>query len=402
MATKYIFVSGGVISGIGKGITTASIGTRLAARGYVVSPMKIDMYFNMDAGTLKPQEHGEVFVTDDGLETDQDLGNYERFLDVHLSRSNYLTNGMLYDTILRKERAFEYEGITVQPIPHITNEIMARVKLAGKAMKADIVLVELGGTVGDYENVLFLEASRIMKLKNPADVLQIHLGYLPIPGTLGEMKSKPIQQSVRALNSMGIQPDMIVGRASEPIDKKRREKISLFTNVQPDDVISNPDVASIYQVPLILDDQQVAERLLIKCGLELRDKDLSAWQKLHQQISSSVKPIKIGLIGKYFATGDFVLEDVYVSVIEALKHAAWFGGLKPELYWIDAEKVEQQGAGKLAEMDGIVVPGGFGSRGIEGMIEAVRFAREAKKPYLGLCYGMQMATIEFCSECGPS
>jgi CTP synthase len=395
MATKYIFVSGGVISGIGKGITTASLGALLQGAGYKVSLMKIDMYFNMDAGTLRPQEHGEVFVTADGLETDQDLGNYERFLDTDLTRDNYLTNGMLYDSVLKKERAFEYEGITVQPIPHITNEIQARVKAAGKALKADIVIVELGGTVGDYENVLFLEASRIMKLKNPADVFQIHLGYLPIPGSLGEMKSKPIQQSVRALNSMGIQPDMVIGRSPMPIDKKRREKIALFTNVEPEDVISNPDVESIYEVPLILQKQGVTERLLDKMGLPPTGKQSDKWQVFHSQIASAKKTIQIGLVGKYFATGDFVLEDVYVSVIEALKHAAWDAGRKPELYWIDSEKIEEQGPEKLSEMDGIVLPGGFGSRGVEGLISAVRFARENKIPYLGLCYGLQMATIEF-------
>ncbi len=395
MPTKYLFVTGGVISGIGKGITSASIGLLLKASGYTVSPMKIDMYFNMDAGTLRPQEHGEVFVTQDGLETDQDLGNYERFLGMDLDRANYLTNGMLYDTVLKKERAFEYQGITVQPIPHITNEIIDRVKAAGRRHKADVVIIELGGTVGDYENVLFLEASRIMKLKNPHDVFQLHLGYLPIPGTLGEMKSKPIQQSVRALNSMGIQPDMIVGRSTASIDKTRREKISLFTNVQAEDVISNPDVDSIYQVPLILDKQHVAERLLEKMGLPVKDKNLDDWVALNKTIAKAKKPVKIGLIGKYFATGDFVLEDVYVSVIEALKHAAWHHGLDPQLFWVDAEKIEQEGTDKLAEMDGICVPGGFGSRGIEGMIAAVKFARQHNKPYLGLCYGMQMATIEF-------
>ena len=343
MATKYLFVSGGVISGIGKGITSASIGTLLKAHGYKVTAMKIDMYFNMDAGTLRPQEHGEVFVTDDGLETDQDLGNYERFLDTHLSRASYLTNGMLYDAVLKKERALEYGGITVQPIPHITNEIIDRIKLSGKANKADIVLIELGGTVGDYENVLFLEASRIMKLRNPQDVFQIHLGYLPIPVSLGEMKSKPIQQSVRTLNSMGIQPDMIVGRSAKPIDKTRREKISLFTNVQPEDVISARDVDTIYQVPLLLDKQKVAERLLEKCGLPLGNKDLSRWEDLNNRISQASRPVKIALVGKYFSTGDFVLEDVYVSVIEALKHASWKNHVMPELYWVDSETIEEQG-----------------------------------------------------------
>ncbi len=395
MATKYLFVSGGVISGIGKGITSASIGTLLKAYGYKVAAMKIDMYFNIDAGTLRPQEHGEVFVTNDGLETDQDLGNYERFLDTHLTQASYLTNGMLYDAVLKKERALEYGGITVQPIPHITNEIIDRIKQAGKENKADIVIIELGGTVGDYENVLFLEASRIMKLRNPQDVFQIHLGYLPIPGSLGEMKSKPIQQSVRMLNSMGIQPDMIVGRSVKPIDKTRREKISLFTNVQPQDVISARDVDTIYQVPLILDRQQVAERLLEKCGLPIGHKDLSRWQDLNDRINQAVKPVKIALVGKYFSTGDFVLEDVYVSVIEALKHASWKNHVLPELYWVDSETIEEQGPEQLAEMDAIVVPGGFGTRGVEGILSAIRYAREQQIPYLGLCYGMQLASIEY-------
>ena len=395
MATKYLFVTGGVISGIGKGITSASIGMLLKSYGYNVTAMKIDMYFNMDAGTLRPQEHGEVFVTDDGLETDQDLGNYERFLDTHLTRSNYLTNGMLYDAVLKKERALEYGGITVQPIPHITNEIIERIKNAGKVNKADIVLIELGGTVGDYENVLFLEASRIMKLRSPQDVLQIHLGYLPVPGSLGEMKSKPIQQSVRALNSMGIQPDMIVGRSNKPMDNTRREKISLFTNVQPEDVISAKDVPSIYEVPLILDKQQVAERLLEKCGLPIKNKDISDWQDLNNRIKLAAKPIKIALIGKYFNTGDYVLEDVYVSVIEALKHASWQHSLDPQLFWVDAETIEEQGPDQLDEIDAIVVPGGFGSRGVEGILQAIQFARQNNIPFLGLCYGMQLASIEF-------
>jgi CTP synthase len=395
MGTKYVFVSGGVISGIGKGITTASIGLLLQSSGYKIAPMKIDMYFNMDAGTLRPQEHGEVFVTDDGLESDQDLGNYERFLSVPLSRANYLTNGLLYDTVLKKERAFEYAGVTVQPIPHITNEIIARVEAAGTSLEADIVLIELGGTVGDYENVLFFEASRIMKLRQPQDVFQIHLGYLPIPGTLGEMKSKPIQQSVRALNSMGIQPDMIVGRSTQPIDAARREKISLFCNVVPEDVISAPDVSSIYDVPLVLDEQGVAERLLEKFGLEVRIKDLHAWRALTTRVATVKDEVRIALVGKYFSSGDFVLEDVYVSVIEALKHAAWVVGRKPRLEWIDSLTIEQKGPTILDGFDGVVVPGGFGSRGTDGMISAIEYAREHNIPFLGICYGLQMATIEY-------
>src|SRR5690606_7644519 len=243
-------------------------------------------------------------------------------------------------------------------------------------------------------------ASRIMKLKSPNDVFQIHLGYLPIPGTLGEMKSKPIQQSVRTLNSMGIQPDLIVGRAPKPIDKTRRDKISQITNVVPEDVISIHDVDSNYQVPLVMDKQKVAERIMEKCGLPAENKDLSAWQDLNKRIESANRSAKIALVGKYFSTGDFVLEDVYVSVIEALKHASWSHGVQPELYWVDSETIEEQGPEQLAEMDGIVVPGGFGSRGVEGILRAIQFARENNIPYLGLCYGMQLASIEFARNVG--
>jgi CTP synthase len=255
--TKFIFVSGGVISGLGKGITAASIAAILKSKGYTVSPVKVDMYLNYDAGTIRPQEHGEVFVTDDGLESDQDLGHYERFLDTDLTRANYMTTGQVYSEVLRKERAFEYNGEDVEAIPHVTDEIIRRFKLAGK--KADFVIVELGGTVGEYQNAIFFEASRIMKLRNPRDVIQIHVAYLPIPGNLGEMKSKPVQQSVRTLNSMGIEPDFIIARAEHPVDDRRKERIALFCNVKKEDVISNPDMSSIYEVPLVLQSQKLGE-----------------------------------------------------------------------------------------------------------------------------------------------
>lgn len=394
---KFIFVSGGVISGIGKGITTASIGRLLQAKGYRVTAMKIDMYLNIDAGTIRPAEHGEVFVTEDGVETDQDLGNYERFLETNLARANYCTTGQVYAEVLRKERAFDYDGEDVEAIPHVTDEIIRRVEGALEENKAEIVLIELGGTVGEYQNALFFEAARIMKLRAPDDVVQVHVGYLPIPTKLGEMKSKPVQQSVKLLNSMGIQPDLIIGRADVEIDERRRERLALFCNVRPEDVISNPDVDSIYEIPLIFEGQKVAEKLLEKLHLPVRSQDLQAWRDLVRTIQAVTKPVKIAIVGKYFTSGDFLLSDVYISVIEALKHAAWGNKLKLELEWVDSLQFEKdpQRIQLLKMFDGIVVPGGFGSRGIDGILRTIQFVREEKIPYLGLCYGLQLAVIEF-------
>lgn len=391
--TKFIFVSGGVISGLGKGITASSIAAILQGKGYRVSPVKIDMYLNQDAGTIRPQEHGEVFVTEDGMETDQDLGHYERFLNTDLSRVNYITTGQVYAEVLKKERSFEYDGEDVEAIPHITDEIIRRIKLAGK--NADVVIVELGGTVGEYQNAIFFEASRIMKLRTPADVLQIHVAYLPIPGNLGEMKSKPVQQSVRLLNSLGIEPDFIVARAERDVDDKRKERIALFCNVDKEDVISNPDLSSIYEVPLVMQKQRFGEKILAKLGLPEGKHDLAPWKKLNQTIKSVKREVNIAVVGKYFSTGDYHLSDVYVSIIEALKAASWQNRVKPKLHWIDSEKIERAGTDVLKHMDGIVITPGFGKRGVEGLISAITFARLKKIPYLGLCYGMQMATIEF-------
>lgn len=390
---KYIFVSGGVISGLGKGITVASIATILKGKGYRVSPVKVDMYLNMDAGTIRPQEHGEVFVTEDGLETDQDLGNYERFLNTDLKRVNYITTGQVYSEVLRKERAFDYEGEDVEAIPHITDEIIKRIKIAGK--EADIVIIELGGTVGEYQNGIFFEASRLMKLRAPKDVIQIHVAYLPIPNNLGEMKSKPVQQSVRILNSMGIEPDFVVARAEHVVDDRRKERIALFCNVRKEDVISNPDLSSIYEVPLVMQQQKFGEKILEKLGLNPGKPDLKPWTDLVKIIKSVRKEVNIAVVGKYFSTGNYNLSDVYISIIEALKAASWANRVKPHLYWIDAEKIEKQGVVLLEKMDGILMTPGFGKRGVEGMISAVKYAREKNIPFLGLCYGMQMATIEF-------
>lgn len=395
--TKYIFVSGGVISGIGKGITTSSIAAILQSRGFKVSPVKIDMYLNVDAGTIRPQEHGEVFVTDDGIETDQDLGHYERFLSTTLSKDNYITTGQVYQEVIKKERAFEYDGEDVEAIPHVTDEIIRRIKLAGKSSNADIVLVELGGTVGEYQNALFFEATRIMQLKNPGTVSHIHVAYLPIPKSLGEMKSKPAQQSVKKLNEMGIQPDILVGRSERPIDERRKERLALFCNVQPEDVISNPDVDTIYKVPLILSDQNIAERVLKRLGLSSSKKDLKDWRQFVDSIEAAKDKLSIAIVGKYFGSGDYQLEDVYVSVIEAIKHGSWKNNVSVKLFWIDSEDFEKGKSVEsvLGKMDGIVVPGGFGDRGIEGVIKVIKYAREAKKPFLGLCYGLQLATVEF-------
>lgn len=393
-SSRFVFVSGGVISGLGKGITTASLAAILEDKGYRVSPVKVDMYLNIDAGTIRPIEHGEVFVTDDGLETDQDLGNYERFIGRPLHRVNYCTTGQVYAEVLRRERALEYHGEDVEAIPHVTDEIIRRFYAAGEG--ADIVIVELGGTVGEYQNGIFFEATRIMNMRNPESVIHVHVAYLPVPGNIGEMKTKPVQQSVRMLNSMGIQPDFIVGRSEKPMDDRRKERIALFCNVKMKEVISNPDVASIYEIPLILEEQRFGDMILEHFGLPSKASDLTPWKNLVAKIKNDLTPINIAVVGKYFGTGSYVLTDVYISVIEALKHAAWFCDRAPKLTWIDSEDIEKRGVSEVLQgFDGVIVPGGFGSRGIEGIISAIRFAREQKIPYLGLCYGMQLAVVEF-------
>jgi len=393
---KYIFVSGGVVSGLGKGITSSSIGAILESLGIKVTIVKIDMYLNVDAGTIRPQEHGEVFVTEDGLETDQDLGNYERFLGISLHKENYMTAGQVYKAVIDRERAFGYEGEDVEAVPHVTDEIIDRISKAGKVNGADVVITELGGTVGEYQNVLFFEASRILKLRKPKDVLQIHVTYLPLLRNIGELKSKPAQQSVQHLNAMGIQPDFIVARSELPIDQKRKEKLSLLCNTVQEDIISNPDLKSIYEVPLFLEEQKFGEKIVKKLGLKKKfgSPNLDNWKKLKKIREEGKKVLKIAMVGKYFVTGDYKLVDSYVSVVEALKQACWAQGFNPEFTWIDSSELEKKNI-NLKGFDGIVVPQGWGSRGVEGKLIAVRYARENKIPYLGLCFGMQMATIEF-------
>ncbi len=397
MKTKYIFISGGVISSLGKGITAASVAKLLQVQDYRVTNVKCEMYVNIDAGTIRPTEHGEVFVTEDGIETDQDIGSYERFLDTNLNTSNFLTTGQIYQAVIKKERNLEYEGEDVEVVPHIPEEIIRRFKKAGRRARAEFVIIELGGTVGEYQGVLFLEANRMMKRADPENVAHIHVSYLPLPKTVGEMKTKPVQYSVRTLNAAGIQPDFIVGRASLPLDKKRISKISLFCGVPEAHVIANPDLDSIYEVPLIFNQQKFAKKILKLFKLKPRQGDLNNWKKLVQTIKTVKGKVKIGIVGKYFKTGDFTLKDSYISVIEAVKHAAWACDCKPNIQWINSEKYEKDKK-KLKELKnygGIIVPGGYGSRGVRGKILAIQYVREQKIPYLGLCYGMQLATIEF-------
>lgn len=393
---KYIFISGGVVSGLGKGITSAAIGLVLKSKGYKVTNIKIDMYLNVDAGTIRPQEHGEVFVTQDGMETDQDLGNYERFTGESLKKYNYITTGQVYKAVIDRERAFGYEGEDVEAIPHVTDEIISRIKKAGELNKAEIVIVELGGTVGEYQNSLFFEASRILKLKRPKDVIQIHVTYLPYLKHLGELKSKPAQQSTHLLNAMGIQPDFIVTRSEKSIDNKRKEKLGVFCNLNEEDIIDNPDLDSVYILPEHFDKQKFGEKVLKKFGLKVKNNapGLKEWKKFVENKEKSKKVVKIAVVGKYFVTGDYKLTDSYVSVIEALKQAAWTQKLVPELHWINSCDFESDNT-CLDGYDGIVVPQGWGSRGVEGKIKAVKYARENNIPYLGLCFGMQMAVIEF-------
>lgn len=397
---KFIIVSGGVLSGLGKGITASSIGFLLKAKGYRVTIMKCDMYLNIDAGTMNPIEHGEVFVTHDGVETDQDLGHYERFLGENLSRENYLTNGQIYKEVLEKERSLFYDGACVEPYHHIPPEIIAKWEAAGKKHKAEVVIVELGGTVGEYEGLLFYEAARRIKLKKPKDVCFVHVGYLPAPPSIGELKSKPIQQSISNLHSLGIQPNFVICRAEKEVDLKRKNKISLASNVPVENIISNPDLDDVYKVPLVLQEQKLDEKIISFLGLKRKsDKKnvIRDWKRIIY--FKSKRKIKVGIVGKYQKTGDYLLSDSYVCVVEAIKHAGFYWKISPDIVWFNSsdfddltqEKIKE----KLSQVNGIIVPQGWGSRGVEGKINAVQFARENSVPYLGLCFGMQMATIEF-------
>lgn len=397
--TKFIFVSGGVISGVGKGVTTATIAALLQSRGYSVAPVKADAYLNVDAGTIRPQEHGEVFVTDDGMETDQDLGNYERFTNNDVTSANYMTNGQIFQTIINKERNFEYGGEDVEVALHVPEEIIARLERAARENKADFVICEIGGTVGEYQNLLFIEANRIMKYRDGRDVCHVHVAYLPTPPSIGEMKSKPVQNSVKQLIASGIQPDFLIARAETPIDDRRRATLSWTTNIPKDQIIAAPNVDTIYRVPINFDKEGLGDKILAHFSLSTKKRDMKKWSNLTKtidQVKGQPKALEIAVVGKYFDTGAHQLADVYVSVIEAVKHASWANKAKVNLNWISSTQIEKQGAAKVLKgFDGIVVPGGFGSRGIEGLIDTIKYARTNKVPYLGLCYGMQLACIEF-------
>jgi len=397
MRPKYIFVVGGVMSGVGKGTTTASIGNILQSRGYCVTAMKIDPYLNVDAGTMNPTEHGEVFVLDNGMETDQDMGHYERFMNLTLPSISYMTNGMVYKAIIDRERSMGYGGRCVDVVPDVPKEIIHRIQKARQHAKAEIMLIEIGGTLGEYQGLLFLEAGRMLRLENRGDVLFVLVSYLPVPPKIGEMKTKPTQYAVRSLNAAGIQPDVIIARSELPLDKKRKEKIADHCNLREEDVISAPDIESVYEVPVNFEKDRISEILLEKLGLKAKKKDMKKWRALVKNIKLSKKPLRIGIVGKYFVTGDFVLSDAYISVIEAIKHACYSFKRKPAIDWLNSEEYEKNPS-KLKELKkyaGIIVPGGFGERGVEGKIKAIKFCRKNKIPYFGLCYGMQLMIIEF-------
>lgn len=400
MPTKYIFVSGGVISGVGKGITVSSISLLLKSSGFRVTPVKCENYLNLDAGTINPIEHGDPFLCDDGTEADMDIGSYEKFLDKNMGRDNFVTMGQIYKSVIDKERQFKYLGEDVEAIPHITNEIIERITSAGVKDNAEIVIVELGGTAGEYQNIFYYEASRIMTLKNPDDVIHIHVSYLPTPSHLGEPKTKPTQLSVKTVNSLGIQPDFLICRAEAFLDKRRRDRFALFCNMHPEDIISAPDAPVVYELPLIFAQQNLHQRIISKLGLPKRELKIEDWKNFLKKVESSPKrKIKIAIVGKYFSTGEYQLRDSYAALIDALHHAAWEKNTEIEINQVDAEKVEKEGVEKLVgRPSGVIVPIGWGPRGAEGMIQTASFAREQKIPYLGLCYGMQLAVVSFARD----
>jgi len=392
---KYIFIVGGVMSSVGKGVAAASIGKILQSKGYRVANIKADMYVNVDAGTIRPAEHGEVFVGEDGIEADQDLGNYERFTDQICTQDNYITTGQVYQEVIKRERNLEYGGEDVEVVPDIPNEIIHRIKQCQKRNKSEFTIVEIGGTVGEYQVLLFLEAARMMKAKKPDDVFTIMVSYLPTPKLLGEQKSKPTQYAIRTLNSAGIQPDFILCRADGPVKDNIKRTISTVCSLPQERIISAPDVYSIYDIPVNFEKENFGVEMLKAMGLKPRQKDLVEWKKFAQKIKRIKKEVTIAIVGKYFNFKS--CRDTYISVIESINHAAWNQNLKPKVLWLEAEKYEtdKKRLKELDEVDGIIVPGGFGTRGTEGMILAAEYARKNKIPYLGLCLGMQILTISF-------
>lgn len=396
LSTKYIFISGGVLSSLGKGITTSSLAMLLQAKGYSVTVVKCENYLNIDSGLINPLEHGDAFLCEDGTETDMDLGNYERFLGRNLGSHNFVTMGQIYKAVIDRERENGYGGEDIEAIPHVTDEIISRIKKAAETDQAEIVLVELGGTAGEYQNVLYYEASRIMKLKGNDTVVHVHVSYLPTPAHVGEPKTKPTQLSVKQLNSMSIQPDFLVARTEADLDERRRDRLALFCNMHAEDVIVNRDLASIYQVPLNFHEQGFDSKVLAKLGLADRESDLSAWSDFVKlALAKKDKKIKLAIVGKYFKTGDYNLKDSYHALFEALDHASIHNGVELDIRSINSEIIEKEGTKQLEGVDAIIVPIGWGARGTEGKIKAITYARENKIPYLGLCYGLQLAAIEY-------
>ena len=399
---KYVFVIGGVMSGVGKGITTSSIGTLLQAKGFSVNLLKVDPYLNVDAGTMNPTEHGEVFVLNSGLETDQDIGNYERFLNRDLDSHDYITSGMVYKHVIESERALKYGGKCVEAIPYIRDEIIDRFQNSALVNKTDITVVEIGGTVGDYQNIMFIEAARVMKVRHPEDVIFIMVSYMPVPSKLGEMKSKPTQNAIRQLNSYGVNTDIIIARSEVPMDHKRKEKIAVSCGVYTDCVISAPDIESVFDVPLNFEKDNMSKILMKSLHLEKsgESKGLGEWRKFAnnvKKVKNGDREVNIAIVGKYFNTGDFILTDAYVSVIEAIKYSAYAQKVNPKIYAVNTRdfEIENPDYDSLNKFDGIIVPGGFGETGIEGKLNVIRYAREKMIPFFGLCYGMQLMTIEY-------
>jgi CTP synthase len=392
---KYIIVMGGVISGVGKGIATASIGKILQEYGYRVTAIKIDPYINVDASTLSPKQHGEVWVTADGGETDLDLGNYERFLDIELSKKNSITTGKIYQSVINKEREGFYNGETVQFIPHITNEI--KEKIVGVAGDNDIVLIEIGGVVGDYENVPFLSAIKSLERDiGKENILYVLVTYMLIPSHIKEMKTKPTQTAIRELMQSGIIPDIILCRGKEPLDDIRKKKIETYVNIKKDYIISAPDSENIYNIPLELEKENLGQKILVKLNLEQRKKpDWIKLMKLINNMTNPSKTIKIAVVGKYLSVGNYQLVDSYISVNEAIKHATAHLSLKVECDWIDSTTVNDNNINQFAKYDGVIIPGGFGSTGVDGKLKVIQYVRENNIPFLGLCYGMQLAVIEY-------
>lgn len=396
MPAKFIFVSGGVISGLGKGVTTASIALLLQNRGYTITPVKCENYLNVDAGLINPIEHGDPYLCEDGTEADMDMGTYEKFLGKNMYRHNFVTLGQIYKAVIDRERNFGYDGEDVEAIPHVTDEILKRIKEAGEKEKADIVVIELGGTAGEYQNILYYEASRILSRDRNNSVVHVHVSYLPTPRHLGEPKTKPTQLSVKMLNSMGIQPDFIVTRSEKPMDERRRARFALFCGVEPEHVIDNVDLKSPYESPLHLASQGFDEKILAMLDMPAKKLSMDKWKAMTETIEAKKSTRKtIAIVGKYFATGEYQLRDSYAALMDAIDHASWAMGVEADVKWIQAERLEKGDISSLKGADGIIVPIGWGPRGVEGKIKAIEYARVNKIPYLGLCYGMQLAVVEY-------